>query len=315
MKVVGLAGGVGGAKLAAGLAGVLAPDDLTVIVNTGDDFEHLGLTICPDLDTVVYTLAGRANPKTGWGRGGESWNFLGALEELGGPTWFRLGDKDLATHIERTQRLQRGERLSAITAAFCRAWGVNVRVLPMSDDRVRTVVHTTEGPLSFQEYFVARHWEPIVRGFTFEGAASARPGPGVLESLAEADGVLFCPSNPWVSLDPILAVPGIRPTVAAKTAVAISPIVGGEAIRGPAAKMFRELGIQPSPLSVAEHFAGLLSGIVIDRVDRAMASELAQRGLAVRAEDTVMRSAADRRRVASHALALLGEVRSHVGPA
>ncbi len=310
MKVVALAGGVGGAKLADGLARVLAPEDLTVVVNTGDDFEHLGLTVCPDLDTVVYTLAGRANPQTGWGRAGESWNFLAALQELGGPTWFRLGDKDLATHVERTRRLREGESLSAITAQFCRAWGVAVRVLPMSDDPVRTMVHTEEGPLPFQEYFVARRWQPAVKGFTFAGVEQARPAPGVLESLAAAEGIVLCPSNPWVSIDPILAVPGVRAAVAAKPVVAVSPIVGGHAVRGPAAKMFRELGIQPSPLAVAEHYGGLVSQLVIDRADREWASALRERGWGVRVEKTVMRSTGDRARLARRVLEALAEVGS-----
>lgn len=310
MKVVALAGGVGGAKLADGLARVLAPEDLTVIVNTGDDFEHLGLTICPDLDTVVYTLAGRANPRTGWGRSGETWNFLAALQELGGPTWFRLGDKDLATHVERTRRLSQGQRLSAITADFCRAWSVAVRVLPMSDDPVRTMVQTEEGDLPFQEYFVARQWQPAVKGFTFSGAERARPAPGVLESLAAADGVVICPSNPWVSIDPILAVPGIRAAVAARPVAAVSPIVGGQAIRGPAAKMFRELGIEPSPLAVAEHYGDWLSAVVIDRADRHVAGALKARGWLVHVEKTMMRSERDRMRVAQATLEALAAVRA-----
>ncbi len=309
MRVVALAGGVGGAKLVHGLAMAMPPEDLTVIANAGDDFEHLGLTICPDLDTVTYTLAGRANPLTGWGRSGDTWHFLEAMEELGGPTWFRLGDKDLATHVERTRRLRQGERLSAITADFCRAWGVEVRVLPMSDDPVRTVVYTDEGDLSFQEYFVARRWEPVVKAFAFRGAEDARPAPGVLEALTAADGVVFCPSNPWVSLDPILAVPAIRPVVAARSAVAVSPIVRGQAIRGPAAKMFRELGIEPSPLAVAEHYADLLTGLIIDQADHEQAPALTERGLVVRVEETVMRSDDDRKRLAEVVLAVLEAIR------
>lgn len=308
MRVVALAGGVGGAKLAHGLARILGPGDLTVIVNTGDDFEHLGLSICPDIDTVVYTLAGRANPKTGWGRSGETWNFLAALEELGGPAWFRLGDKDLATHVERTCRLRQGQRLSAITADFCRALGVAVRVLPMSDDPVRTMVHTEEGDLSFQEYFVARQWRPVVRGFTFAGVEMARPAPGIVESLAAADAVVICPSNPWVSIDPILAVPGVRAAVAARPVAAVSPIVGGQAVRGPAAKMFRELGIEPSPLAVAEHYGDLLSAVIIDRADADLASALRTRGWLVRVEKTVMRSSGDRARLAQRVLEALAEV-------
>ena len=244
MKVVALAGGVGGAKLVDGLAAVLAPDDLTVVVNTGDDFRHLGLSICPDLDTITYTLAGLANPQTGWGRRDESWSFLETLGRLGGPTWFRLGDRDLALHVQRTRRLAEGQPLSQVTAELCAALGVGVRVLPMSDQPVSTRVLTEEGELTFQDYFVARGCEPRVSSFRLEGLEAAQAAPGVLQALREAAVVILCPSNPWVSLDPILALPGVRPSLALKFAVGVSPIVGGQAVKGPAAKMFRELGLQ-----------------------------------------------------------------------
>lgn len=302
LKVAALAGGVGGAKLVDGLAAVLPADRLTVVVNTGDDFEHLGLTICPDLDTVLYTLAGLAHPERGWGRADETWAFLETLERLGGPTWFRLGDRDLALHVERTRRLREGARLSQVTAHFCRALGVEVALLPMSDDPVRTLVLTDEGPLPFQEYFVARRWEPVVRGFRFEGAQAARPAPGVLEALRSADVVVFCPSNPWVSLDPILAVPGVRDAVAGRPTVAVSPIVGGRALKGPAAKMCQELGEEPSALAVARHFAGLVDAWVIDEADASLAAAVEALGARVLVTDTVMRDRGDRARLAAEVL-------------
>ena len=307
MKVVALAGGVGGAKLAHGLALCLPPEDLTVIVNTGDDFEHLGLHISPDLDTVCYTLAGLANPETGWGLTGDSWEFLGALERLGGETWFRVGDQDLATHVERTRRLRAGESLSQVTQDFCRLWGVRPTVLPMTDDSVRTMVLTQDGELAFQDYFVRLACEPEVKGFRFEGAPSARPAPGVLESLAEAEAVVICPSNPWVSVDPILSVPGIRGTLAGSRVLAVSPIVGGEAIKGPAAQMFRQLGIEPTPLAVAGHYAGLISDMVIDQVDAPLAAGIELDGLRVLVTDTIMRTQADRHRLALETLAFVAQ--------
>jgi LPPG:FO 2-phospho-L-lactate transferase len=309
LKVVALAGGVGGAKLADGLAAILAPEDLTVIVNTGDDFEHLGLTICPDLDTVVYTLAGLANPDTGWGRRDETWAFLDTLEGFGGPTWFRLGDRDLALHILRTTRLQNGDPLSQIVRDVCRSLGVAPRILPMTDDRVRTIVLTDEGDLPFQEYFVARGFEPAVRGFRFDGAERARPAPGVLESLEEAEAVVLCPSNPWVSLDPILALPGLRQAVARRPVVAISPIIAGRAVKGPAAKMYREMGIEPSPAAFAQHFGGLLAGLVMDTADAALAPDLEAAGLRTLVRPTLMQSRGDRRELAEATLALAVEVK------
>jgi LPPG:FO 2-phospho-L-lactate transferase len=303
MRVVALAGGVGGAKLVDGLAAVLAPKELTVVVNTGDDFEHLGLRICPDLDTVTYTLAGLANPKTGWGRRDETWSFLETLERLGGPTWFRLGDKDLALHSERTRRLREGRPLSVVTRGLCEALGVQVRVLPMSDDPVATMVLTDQGELPFQEYFVARRCEPRVRGFRFEGVERARPSPEVLPALREADLVLLCPSNPWVSLDPILALSGLRKAVRAKLAFGVSPIVRGRAIKGPAAKMYSEMGITPSALAVAEHYRDLLDGFVLDETDGDLEGRVQSLGMRVLSTKTIMRSGQDRRDLANAVLA------------
>jgi LPPG:FO 2-phospho-L-lactate transferase len=303
MKVVALAGGVGGAKLVAGLAAVVDPADLTVVVNTGDDFEHLGLSIWPDLDTVMYTLADLANRETGWGRRDETWSFLTSVGELGGPTWFRLGDKDLALHVSRTDWLRQGMRPVEVVRKLCDRLGVRHRVLPMSQDPVRTMVATNEGELRFQEYFVARGCQPTVQGFRFEGADSSSASPGVLEALSAADVVILCPSNPWVSIDPILAVPGIQSAVADRLAVAVSPIIAGKAVRGPAAKIFQEMGIPPSPLAVAGHYRTLLRGIVIDRADAALQGALEVSGVSVRAVPTLMRSSRDRHALAEATLA------------
>jgi len=271
LKIVALAGGVGGAKLAHGLAQVLPPENLTVIVNTGDDFEHYGLYISPDLDTVCYTLAELANPETGWGRKNETWQAIENAKALGGPSWFNLGDQDLGTHLERTRRMQAGQTLSQITHEFCKAWGIRPTVLPMSDQPVRTIVETDEGKLAFQEYFVHRRCEPKVKGFRFEGIETAQAAPGMLDAIEAADAVVICPSNPWVSIDPIVSVAGIRDVVEAKPVVAVSPIIGGETVKGPAAKMYAELGIQPSALAVAEHYRELLNGFVLDNIDAGLA--------------------------------------------
>lgn len=288
--------------MADGLAQILPPADLTVIVNTGDDFEHFGLTISPDLDTVCYTLAGLANPETGWGRVGESWSALKSVELLGGPTWFWLGDRDLGTHLERTRRLQCGEALSAITADFCHAWGVRVRVLPMSDQPVRTMVDTEEGELPFQRYFVERACEPRVRGFRFDGVEQAKPASGVIDAIKECDLVIMCPSNPWVSVAPILSIPGIRGALENKINVAVSPIIGGQAVKGPAAKMFTELGIEPSALAVAKHYGDLLRGFVFDQIDEVQKPAIAGLGIMPLAIDTLMKDRAARARLAKEVL-------------
>jgi LPPG:FO 2-phospho-L-lactate transferase len=298
LKVVALAGGVGGAKLSFGLSEMLPPEDLTVIVNTGDDFDHLGLRVCPDLDTVVYTLAGVANRRTGWGRERETWSFLETIGALGGPTWFRLGDRDVALHVHRTQRLRDGAPLSEVTRQVCHAMGIRCSVLPMTDDDVRTVVVTDRGEMPFQEYFVRRACEPAVRGFRFDGIENSRPAPGVLDALLAADLVILCPSNPWVSIDPILAVPGVRSTAGSRTVVAVSPLVGGRAVKGPAAKMAAELSVQPTPQGIAAHYAGLLHGLVYDQADPDAGGALQQHGLRSLRTRTLMRSDRDRRRLA-----------------
>jgi LPPG:FO 2-phospho-L-lactate transferase len=303
--VIALCGGVGGAKLAFGLARTLAPELLTIVCNTGDDFEHLGLQVSPDIDTVVYTLAELSDRERGWGLAGETWSFIEQVKRLGGPGWFNLGDRDLAMHVERTRRLRAGETLTAVTRALSGALGIEHPLLPMSDTPVRTRVDTDAGDLAFQEYFVRERCQPVVRRIRFEGAEGARPSPELAAALARDDigAVIVCPSNPYLSIDPILAVAGIRAFLAAHPrVVAVSPIVGGEAIKGPTAKLMRELGIDPSGLSVARHYRGLLNGLIIDRVDAADAAALEGEGLRVLVTDTVMHSDEDRMRLAREAV-------------
>ncbi len=305
LNVVALAGGVGGAKLAWGLAQVLPPGRLTVIVNTGDDFEHLGLHISPDLDTMMYTLAGLANPETGWGLRGESWGLMDMLAHYGAPTWFRLGDRDMATHLLRSQWLREGFPLTWITRELCKLLGVGPPLLPMTDAAVRTIVHTDEGALPFQHYFVARRWQPVVKSVQFEGIEAAQPTHDVVSALREGDLIVFCPSNPFVSLDPILALPAVRRMVSASRApkVAVTPIVGGQAIKGPAAKMMRELGVDASPVGVAGHYQDLLTGFVLDRQDEALKTIIAfDLGIRSLVADTIMSTDADRVRLAREVL-------------
>lgn len=271
--IIALSGGVGGAKLALGLSRVLPPEDLLVVVNTGDDFEHLGLSISPDIDTVAYTLAGLANRELGWGRADETWSFMATMEALGGQTWFRLGDRDVALHVERTRRLRAGENLSAVTAALCAKMGIAQRILPMSDDPVRTRLLTEDGWIDFQEYFVHRRCEPVVRELRFHGAEAAVPHPDFMAALADPrlQAVVICPSNPFISVEPILAIPGVRAALAACKApvIAVSPIIAGRAVKGPTAKMMTELGLDATAGTVAQRYADLLDGYVIDHADMA----------------------------------------------
>jgi LPPG:FO 2-phospho-L-lactate transferase len=269
--VVALSGGVGGAKLALGLYRVLPPDTLTVVANTGDDFEHLGLSISPDLDTLLYTLSGEANPEFGWGRRDETWNFMAAIERLGGESWFRLGDGDLATHVERTRRLAAGDSLSAIIDDFRRHLGIAARLLPMSDDPVRTRLETDQGRLDFQDYFVRLRCEPVVRQLEFAGSETARPNLEFLAALADPllRAVVICPSNPFISIDPILAVPGVHQALRDCRApiVAVSPIIGGRAVKGPTAKMMEELGLPVDAAVVARHYRDFLDIYIVDNDD------------------------------------------------
>lgn len=310
--ILALAGGVGGARLARGLAHALAPGELAVAVNVGDDFEHLGLSISPDLDTVMYTLAGIQNPETGWGRAQETWHFMESLARLGGDTWFRLGDRDLAVHVERTRRLRCGEALSAITASFCARLEIAHPVLPVTDMRLRTVVNTERGELCFQDYFVRCSCEPRVTGLRFEGADSAEPSASLARLLepGAVEGVVICPSNPWLSVAPMLAVARLRTFLESKRVpvVAVSPIVAGKAVKGPAAKIMSELGIEASALGVARHYGGLVDGLVIDTQDAALEREIAAGGCALAITDTIMRSQEKSVRVAEEAISLMRRI-------
>ena len=300
--VVALAGGVGGAKFAAGLQETLPPGALTVIVNTGDDFEHWGLTICPDIDTVLYGLAGVNNPQTGWGRAGETWGVLTETERLGGEAWFRLGDKDLALHLLRNRWLNEGATLTETADRLRQALGVPSRILPMCNQPVRTLVHTDEGDLPFQDYFVRRRCEPTFRGLTFVGADKATLSSEVAESLRSAAHIIICPSNPYLSVAPILSVPGLNELVreSAAPVVAVSPIVGGRAVKGPVAKMMREMGhTDHLPLTIVEHYADLLDGFVLDQQDSAEQSRLP---LPTLTTDTIMTDLPSKQRLAAEVL-------------
>ena len=305
MNVLALTGGVGGAKLALGLAKLLTPDDLAFVVNTGDDFEHLGLHVSPDVDTLVYTLADAANPATGWGRANESWHFMETLAQLGGETWFHLGDRDLALHVRRRSLLDQGIGLTAATAILAEQLGIPHRILPMSDDPVRTRVQTPDGTLAFQHYFVRDRCQPTALGFEFAGAASAKLNPAI--AFDALDAVVICPSNPYVSVDPILAVPGMTEALAGANCpiVAVSPIVGGAAIKGPTAKMMRELGVPASTIEVAKHYRKLATHFVIDEVDAGASDAVAALGLQTICAQTVMRTLDDRIALAKTVLAFV----------
>jgi LPPG:FO 2-phospho-L-lactate transferase len=299
--VCALAGGVGAAKMLRGVMRAVDPADVTAIVNTGDDVVLHGLHISPDLDTITYTLAEAINPETGWGLAGETWNAMATLDRYGGLTWFRLGDQDLATHMYRTQRLRDGLTLTEVTAEITRAWGLGLRVLPVTEDRLETRV-TVEaegsepaGEIGFQEYFVGRQHNVTVTSVRFAGADESHPGPGVLEAIADADVVLVCPSNPIVSIGPVLAVPGVRAAVEARRAlsVAVSPIVAGTALKGPADRMLRELGHDASVVGVARLYRDLAATLVIDEADRDLAGAVEDAGMRCVVAPTVMRDADD----------------------
>jgi LPPG:FO 2-phospho-L-lactate transferase len=301
--VVAICGGVGGAKLALGLQHLLGRR-LTVVVNVGDDFEHMGLRICPDLDTVIYTLGGLSDEARGWGRAGETWNFMEATKQLGGESWFALGDRDLALHVERTRCLVAGETLTEIIGSIAGKLRIAPRLLPVTDDNVRTKVETDAGVLDFQRYFVERRCEPVVRRISFEGADTARMNPLVEAALssAELDAIIICPSNPYLSIDPILAVRGMRDAMKRSRApiVAVSPIIGGQAVKGPTVKIMNELKIETTSSSIARHYAGLIDGLLVDSADAAEAAALKTR---VHAAPTLMTDLASRIALAREALA------------
>jgi LPPG:FO 2-phospho-L-lactate transferase len=298
--IVALAGGVGAARFLDGLARVVPQRELFIIGNTGDDTEQHGLHISPDLDTVVYTLAGLDNKQHGWGLEGDTFHCLAALKRLGAETWFQLGDSDLATNIFRTARLRAGQPLSAVTRAIAAALGVRATIVPMSDQPVRTLIQTRGTRLDFQTYFVRRRARPAVLGVRFEGAAQATPAPGVLNAIRQAEGIVFCPSNPIISIDPILAVPGVRRALERRRsrAVAISPIVGGRALKGPAARMMRSLGMNVSALGVAEYYRGLVDVFVLDQLDEKLAAGVQALGMRAVVTNTIMSDLAEKKALA-----------------
>ena len=304
IRVLALSGGVGGAKLLRGLYRMLPPGTVAALVNTGDDFEHLGLHISPDIDTALYTLGDLAHPEQGWGRRDETWNFMAALEAIGGEAWFRLGDRDLALHVERTRRLRAGETLTAITRGFARSFGVAADILPMSDDPVTTRVITDEGELAFQDYFVRRRCAPRVKQLRFVGAEDAKLSDTARAAFASADleSIIVAPSNPWLSIDPLLAVPELRDALRSTTVpvIAVTPIIAGKAVKGPTAKIMDELRVEVSPVSVAEHYGGLLDGFVLDSHDSALADRFQ---IPVQITDTLMTIPEDTERVARAAMA------------
>jgi len=301
-KVVALTGGVGGAKLADGL--MQAVEQLTLVVNTGDDFNHLGLHISPDIDTALYTLAGLANPQTGWGRKGETWSFMSALEQLGGENWFRLGDADLAMHVERTRQLASGRSLSEVVKSLSSGLQIPAEIIPMSDDPVRTRVQTDVGELDFQHYFVREQCRPRVQRIDFVGAHGAKPAPGVVRNLDEDSlaAVIICPSNPYLSIGPILAIPGMRDLIRKSGApvIAVSPLVGGKAVKGPTTKIMGELGLSVDALQVVQDYDGLIDGFVLDERDAHLQKQINLPTLCI---DTLMQSPDDRVRVAQETLA------------
>ena len=302
--ILALVGGVGGGKFARGLVAALPPEQVTIVVNTADDFIHLGLHISPDIDSVLYALADLNDDERGWGLAGETWNFMAALERLGGETWFKLGDRDLATHILRTLELNAGRTLSEVTAQLAQRLGVTHNVVPMSDDPVRSRVVTDEGEIDFQDYFVRRQWRPAFRGLVFAGASSAKPSDGFRRALERAQAVVIAPSNSFVSVDPILAVPGVREALkrSGRPVVAVSPIVGGKAVKGPLAKMMAERGLEPSTLGVAQYYGRLVDGWMIDTVDRGLAPAIEALGCRVTVCNTLMRTLDDKRALAQDTL-------------
>ena len=304
-KILAITGGVGGAKLALGLSKILNPDELLFLVNTGDDFQHLGLEISPDLDSLLYALSGKNNPELGWGRANETWACISELEELGADSWFRLGDRDLALHLVRTQMLNQGATLQNVADRLSESLGIDHRIAPMSNDKISTTVNTPNGKLAFQEYFVREQCEPAVIDFDFEGIEKSTPNPVVMSWLDECDGIIICPSNPYVSVDTILSVPKYRDAFQSKPVIAVSPIVGGLAIKGPAAKMMTELGVPPTPIAVAKHYGSLLSGFVLDQTDHEQAKDIPIPSIVTQ---TIMLTLQDRIALAEQCVRFLEEI-------
>jgi LPPG:FO 2-phospho-L-lactate transferase len=311
MNLLAFAGGVGGAKLAEGLARAVGAEQLTVIVNTADDFTLYGLHISPDLDTVMYALAGIANPETGWGIKDDTWRNFDMLARYGAEPWFHVGDCDLATHLLRTQMINNGATLSQATHELAERLKIETTLLPMSDDPVHTLVDSDKGALPFQEYFVKYQWQPVVRGLLYEGSADAEPSPTMLRRIETANTIVICPSNPYLSIDPILSLRGVRDVLLNATApiIAVSPIIAGEALKGPAAKLMKELGVEPSAVEVARHYAEFLNGFVLDAQDAALRPQIEAMGMGVLVTDTIMKTSDDRARLACEVVSFADQLR------
>jgi len=309
MRLVALSGGVGGAKLVSGLSQIIPAQELTIIANTGDDFRWHGLLVCPDLDTIVYTLSGLASQDKGWGVDGDTFHCLNRLRELGGEDWFRVGDRDFATHIYRTELLAAGWSLTDVTRRFCTSNGIRAAVLPMTDSPVPTMVHTEDGTMAFQDYFVRHRCEPHVRGFTFQGIESARPAAGLMDALYAAEGIVICPSNPFISIGPILGVPGIRAALRQTEAkvIAVSPIIAGEAVKGPAAAMLSQLGHEVSAAGVAALYDDFLDLFILDSRDNELVPRLSSSGLETLTTQTMMETEASRTQLAGHIVRWLAD--------
>ncbi|MBI9050875.1 MAG: 2-phospho-L-lactate transferase [Anaerolineaceae bacterium] len=299
LNYVALAGGVGGAKLAHGLAALLPPEQLTIVVNTGDDMQYMGLQVCPDVDTVLYTLSGWANTQSGWGVAGDTFNNLGALAALDVDHWFRIGDKDLATHMLRTLLLESGLTLTQVTAELARRMGIAHPILPMSDAPYPTLLETNQGVLDFQVYFVKNHCEPVIKRIFWNDGKEGQASPQVMLALNEADCVILCPSNPFVSIDPILSLKGVRDLLRERFCMALSPIIQGKALKGPAAKMFSELGVVPSAHAVADYYKDFVSLFFVDELDQAEMAAIAELDMAVEAIPSIMPTLKERKQTAS----------------
>jgi LPPG:FO 2-phospho-L-lactate transferase len=311
-KYVALAGGVGGAKLAHGLAALLPPEQLSIIVNTGDDMRYMGLQICPDMDTVLYTLSGQANTQTGWGVAEDTFHCLDGLGSLKEEPWFRLGDKDMATHLLRTELLDKGLTLTQVTAELAQRMGIAHTILPMSDAPYPTQLETDRGVLDFQVYFVKEHFQPVIQKIFWNGGKPGAATPQVMQALEKADCVILCPSNPFVSIDPILSLTGVRALLRERFCMGLSPIIQGQALKGPAAKMFAELGVEPSAFAVADYFQDILSLFFIDETDINEVEKIAALGMEVRAIPSIMPTLLERKHTASLMLAPFTELMSGV---
>ncbi len=305
-KILAISGGIGGAKLALGLQQSLNADDLTVIVNTGDDFEHFGLYISPDMDTLLYTLADVQNIEQGWGRRDESWNFAAACENLGMDTWFQLGDRDLATHLYRTTQLAAGQSLSQVLVDLSEKFGIAIKLVPMSDQPVRTTLTTDIGILAFQEYFVKNRCEPAVSNISFKGLESAQIAPAFLQALADPEltAIVFCPSNPFLSIQPVLSLPGLKNKLkqSGKRVIIVSPIIDGQALKGPTAKLMQELNLPCNVLTIAEIYQDIASDIIIDSADAGLSKQVAKLGMTVHCTDIMMNNLEDKKRLAGQVL-------------